>query len=114
MQFRSCLHGGGGPQIGEVTCGGSPHLPCKRDQIKMRGYMDRPVAPPERVTSPTWGPPPPCKQALNLCSTATLGTEESGRCREVLNKSQCMDLLSAGTKKSGRHRKVAVGGGSTI
>ena len=28
------LRGGGGPQIGEVTCGGSPHLSCKRDQIK--------------------------------------------------------------------------------
>ena len=22
----ACLHGGGGPQVGEVTCGGSPHL----------------------------------------------------------------------------------------
>ena len=58
-QVRACLHGGGGPQIGEVTCGGSPHLSRKRDQIKMRDYVDR------RVTSPTWGPPPPCKQALN-------------------------------------------------
>ena len=38
--------------------GGSPHLSCKRDQNKIRNYMDR------RVTSPTWGPPPPCKQAL--------------------------------------------------
>ena len=38
--------------------GGSPHLSCKRDQIKMRDYMDR------RATSPPWGPPPPCKQAL--------------------------------------------------
>ena len=62
--FRACLHGGGGPQIGEVTCGGSPHLSCKRDQIKMRDYMDRRVTPPKRVTSPAWGPPPPCKQAL--------------------------------------------------
>ena len=26
--------------------------------------MDRRVIPPKRVTSPTWGPPPPCKQAL--------------------------------------------------
>ena len=26
--------------------------------------MDWQVAPPTRVTSPTWGPPPPCKQAL--------------------------------------------------
>ena len=28
--------------------------------------MDRRVTPPQRVTSPTWGPPPPCKQALKL------------------------------------------------
>ena len=27
-----------GTQIGEVTCGGSPHLSGKRDQIKMRDY----------------------------------------------------------------------------
>ena len=61
---RARLHGGGGPQMGEVTCGGSPHLLCKRDQIKMRDYMDSRVTQPKRVTSPTWGPPPPCKQAL--------------------------------------------------
>ena len=30
----------------------------------MRDYMDRRVTPPKRVTSPTRGPPPPCKQAL--------------------------------------------------
>ena len=42
----------------------SPHLSCKRDQDKIRNYMDRRVTPPGRVTSPTWGPPPPCKQAL--------------------------------------------------
>ena len=64
--IRACLHGGGGPQIGEVTCGGSPHLSCKRDQIKMRDYMDRRVTPPKRVTSPTWGPPHPYKYALYL------------------------------------------------
>ena len=62
--LRACLHGCGGPQVGEVTCGGSP-LSCKRDQVKMRDYVDRQVTPPTRVTSPTWGPPPPCKQALN-------------------------------------------------
>ena len=53
--IRACLHGGGGPQIGEVTGGGSPHLSCKRDQIKMRDYMDRRVTPSKRVTSPTRG-----------------------------------------------------------
>ena len=34
------LRGGGGPQIGEVTCGRSPHLSCKCDQLKMRDYID--------------------------------------------------------------------------
>ena len=38
---KACLQGDGGPQIGEVTCGGSPHLSCKCDQTKMRDYMDR-------------------------------------------------------------------------
>ena len=46
----------GGPQIGDVTCGGSPHLTCKRDQIKKRDNMDRRVTSPKRVTSPNWGP----------------------------------------------------------
>ena len=32
----------------------------KRDQIKMRDYMDR------RVIPPTWGPPPPCKQTISV------------------------------------------------
>ena len=64
MSLKACFHRGGRPKIGEVTCGGSPHLSCKCDQIKMRDYMDRRVTPPKRVTSPTWGPPPPCKQAL--------------------------------------------------
>ena len=57
--LRACFHGGWGPQIGEVTCGGSPHL------IEMRDYMDMRVTPPKRVTTPTWDPQPPCKQALN-------------------------------------------------
>ena len=58
LLLRACLHEGGGPQVGEVTRGKLPHLTYKRDHIKMRDYMDK------RVTSPTWGPPPPCKQAL--------------------------------------------------
>ena len=73
--------------------------------------MNRRVTSPERVTSPTWGPPPPCKQALNLSTTVTLATEESGRCREVLNKSQSFVRRE---KKCGRYRKVGVGGGSTV
>ena len=41
--LRACLHGGEGPQVGAVTFGGSTHLSCKRDQIKMRDYVDRRV-----------------------------------------------------------------------
>ena len=66
MFIRVCLHGDGGPQIGEVTCGRSPHLTCKRDQIKIRDYKNRRVTPPQWVTSPTWGAPPPWKQALRV------------------------------------------------
>ena len=32
----------------------------------MRDYTDRLVTPPKWGTSPTWGPPPSCKQALTL------------------------------------------------
>ena len=49
----------------EGYLGGSPRLSCKRNQLKMRGYMERRVTPAKRVTSLSWGPPPPCKQALN-------------------------------------------------
>ena len=64
LGLRAYLHEGGGPQVGEVTCGGLPHLTCKRDHIKTRDCMDRRVTPPKRVTSPIWGTPPPCKQVL--------------------------------------------------
>ena len=30
-QVHQCLHEGKGTQIGEITCGGSPHLSCKHD-----------------------------------------------------------------------------------
>ena len=51
---------------------GLPHLLCKHDQIKMRDYVERWVTPPRRVTSPTWGPPPPCKQALSSSTFSVL------------------------------------------
>ena len=57
--LRACLREGGGSQVGEITYGRSPNLTYKFDHIKMRDYMER------QVTSPTWGPPPPCKQALS-------------------------------------------------
>ena len=45
---------------------GSPHLSCKRDQIKMRDYMDRRVTPAKWATMLTWAPPPRCEQALKV------------------------------------------------
>ena len=81
--LRACLQGGGGPQIGEVTWGGSPHLTCNRDQIKMRDYEKRRVTLPKRVTSPTWGPPPPCKQALRVALRACLHGGEGPQVGEV-------------------------------
>ena len=49
---------------------GSTHLSCKRDQNEIRNYRDR------RVTSPSWGPPPPCKQALS--------SQKKGRVNKIL------------------------------
>ena len=64
-RLRACLHEGGGPQVGEVTRGGSPHLSCKRDQIKIRDHMESRFTPPKRITLPTLSPSPPCKQAIS-------------------------------------------------
>ena len=82
----------GDPQIGEVTGGGSPHLSCKRDRIKMRDYMDRQVTPPKWVTSPTWGPPPPCKQALR-------GTQSTNIKQDKVSKENVVQPNSAATTK---------------
>ena len=38
LGLKACLHRGWGPQIGEAPCRGSPHLSCKRDQMKMKDY----------------------------------------------------------------------------
>ena len=70
LELSTCGKGlrvcGGGPQIGVATCGRSSHLSCNRDRIKMRYYMDR------RVTSPTWGLPPPLVARKNEDSLNTI------------------------------------------
>ena len=88
----------GDPQIGEVTGGGSPHLSCKRDRIKMRDYMDRRVTPPKWVTSPTWGPPPPCKQALR-------GTQVTNIKQDKVSKENVVQPNSAATTKIENSKK---------
>ena len=82
LYFTACLHGDGGPQVGEVTrFGGVTRLSIQsliliwsrlhdRWGDHMRDdYMERRVTPPKRVTSPTWRSPPSCKQAPSLHST---------------------------------------------
>ena len=108
LSLTACLHGGGGPQIGEVTCGGSPHQSSKRDQIKglftwrlgTAGRWGNPLRwvirlsilslifiwwrlhdtwgdhmrdMNRRVTSLTWDPRHPCKQALKWETILTGG-----------------------------------------
>ena len=69
--LRACLHGGRGLQVGEVTRLSIQSLILiwsslhDRWDDHMRYCMDR------RVTPPTWGPPPPRKQALKF-KTRTL------------------------------------------
>ena len=58
LLLRDCLHGGGGPQVGEVT-----RLSIQSLILILSRLHDRWGDPP-RVTSPIWGPPPPCKQTL--------------------------------------------------
>ena len=62
--LRACLHGGGGPQVGEVTCLGGVTRLSIQSLILMLSRLHVRWGNPPHVTSPTWGPPPPCKQAL--------------------------------------------------
>ena len=75
-----------GPQIGEVTCGGSPDLSCKRDQINVRDCMDRRVTPSKRVTSPTWGTPPSTSSPGRFSRALEMrpGDEVAPPCKQTL------------------------------
>ena len=62
LTVRACLHGGVGPQVGEVThLGGVTHLSCL---ILIWWHLHDRWSDPPQVISPTWGHPPWCKQAL--------------------------------------------------
>ena len=62
--LRVCLHGGGGPQVGEVTRLGRVTRLSIQSLISMWSRLHVRWGNPPRVTSPTWGTPPSCKQAL--------------------------------------------------
>ena len=62
----ACLHGGERPQAGEVApLGGVTRLSIQSLILIWLRLHDM-WGDPARVTSPNWGPPPPCKQVLNL------------------------------------------------
>ena len=62
--LKACLHGGGGPQVGEVTrLGGVTRLSIQ-SLILMWSRLHVRWDNLPHVTSPTWGPPASCKQAL--------------------------------------------------
>ena len=60
--FRACLHGGRGPRVGEVTHLGG--VTCLSIYILIWSCVHDRWGHPPHVTSPIWGPPPLCKQAL--------------------------------------------------
>ena len=60
---RDCLHGGGGPQVGEVTGLGVVTRLSIYSLILIWSRLHDRWGDPPFVTSPTWAPPP-CKQAL--------------------------------------------------
>ena len=67
--LRARFHGGGVPQVGEVTSSSGESVCPYNLSFSLgdhtRDYTDRRVTPSKRVTSPTWGLPPPCQQALS-------------------------------------------------
>ena len=63
-KLRAFLHGSGGPQTSEVTYGGSPHLSCKHNQIKMRDLYGRAGYPTKAGYLTNLGSPPPCKKTF--------------------------------------------------
>ena len=60
--------------------------------------MDRQVTPPKWVTSPTWGPPPPCKQALR-------GTQATNIKQDKVGKENVVQPNSAATTKIENSKK---------
>ena len=60
--------------------------------------MDRRVTPPKWVTSPTWGPPPPCKQALR-------GTQVTNIKQDKVSKENVVQPNSAATTKIENSKK---------
>ena len=63
VTFRASLHGVGGPQVSEVTRLGGVTRLFIQSLILIWSRLHVRWGNPPHVTSPTWGPPPSCKQA---------------------------------------------------
>ena len=75
----ACLQGGGGPQVGEVASLGGVTRPSIESLILIWSRLHDRWRDLLRVTSPTWSPPPSCKQALNVSLDFT-------KCLQLLSK----------------------------
>ena len=62
--LRACSHWGRGPQVGEVTLLGGVTRPSIWSLTLIWPRLHGRWGDPPHITSPIWGPPPPCKQAL--------------------------------------------------
>ena len=54
----------------------------------MKDCKDRRVTLPKRVTSPTWGPPPPCKQALSVYLPSQMAIQIKEISTVILNRTR--------------------------
>ena len=61
--------------------------------------MDWRVTPPKRVTSPTCGPPPPCKQALSTQLKRGFNFPFKFIYRQPVTRSRTSDMYKSGDKK---------------
>ena len=55
--------------------------------------MDRRVTAPRTVTSPTLGPPPPCKQALSYVTSFFYRTDLSSKRKSQLPQLLCAPII---------------------
>ena len=72
----------------------------------MRIYRDRRVTPPKRVTSPTWGPPPPCKQALNVFKMSATVYGSDNCCRTTSGKLERLHMACCRLVREAAQRRL--------
>ena len=96
--LRACLHGGGGPHVGEVTRLDGVTNPSIYSLILIWSRLHDKWGDPRHVTSPIRGHPPPRKQALNR----DLGIRQ----RWLQRKHRCWNVPSSSFETFSRFLQV--------